>query len=82
MNISSISFCGNKNQSKYTYRDTESQRYVDELRREAGFDSYQKSAESTVINTSRKPQHHHNPYKILSQIYFHTYIYESRFVNQ
>ncbi len=65
MNISSISFCGNNNQSKYTYRDTESQRYVDELRREAGFDSYQKSTESTIINTSRKPQHHFNPYKVL-----------------
>ncbi len=67
MNISSISFCGNNNnQSRYTYRDTESQRFVDELRREAGFDSFQKQPESTIITTSRKNgQHHFNPYKTI-----------------
>lgn len=65
MNITSVSFCGHNNQSKYTYRNTESQRYVDELRREAGFDSYQSSAESTVINTNRKQHHPFNPYKAL-----------------
>lgn len=70
MNISSISFCGNNNnQSRYTYRDTESQRFVDELRKEAGFDSFQKQPESTIITTSRKNgQHHFNPYKAICLI--------------
>ena len=66
MNISAISFCGSNNQSRYTYRNTDSQRYVDELRREAGFDSYQKHQESTTIRTPHRKIHHPlNPYKTI-----------------
>lgn len=69
MNISQVSFCGNRNYSQYDSYEKNTEKVKADLRKDTGFDEYISSSDKTSKKTSHSKKKSHNPYKALCLIY-------------